>query len=247
MELDFQSLGIELSDEQKQSVTAKLNEAFEAQTSGLRGKTQELLGKLNASKTELSEFKSQFEGFDIDAVKSLVAKAGQDEETKLIAEGKLDEVINRRNERFRADVDKQLSAANERAAKAEAFAKRFESKVLADNIRAAVIKAGALPEAAEDFILRAQGTFALNDDGDAVATKDGEVILGKDGKTPLSPLEWAESLRETAPHLWPRAAGAGQTGDRGGKASLKRSEMSPAEVREFQQKNGMQAYLKLPK
>jgi len=102
--------------------------------------------------------------------------------------------------------------------------------VLADSIRAAAIKAGALPEAAEDIILRARGTFKLSEDGEPIATdRDGQVIYGKDGRTPLSPHEWAESLRETATHLWPRAQGAGPTGDQGGKATQKFSDMTETE------------------
>jgi len=204
--------------------------AVEAATAGLKNKNTELLGSLKNTKTELEGFKTQFEGLDINAVKGLLAKVGQDEETKLIAEGKLDEVITRRTERLRGDYDKQLAAEKARADKAEAFAAKYSDKVLADSIRAAAIKAGALPEAAEDIILRAKGTFKLSDDGEAIATdRDGEVIYGKDGKTPLSPLEWAESLRETATHLWPRAQGAGQTGDNGGKATKKWGEYTESE------------------
>lgn len=196
--------------------------AVEAATTGLKNKNSELLGSLKNTKTELEGFKTQFEGLDIEAVKGLLTKVGQDEETKLIAEGKLDEVITRRTERLRGDYDKQLAVEKARADKAEAFAAKYSDKVLADSIRAAAIRAGALPEAAEDIILRARGTFKLSEEGEAIATdRDGEVIYGKDGKTPLSPLEWAESLRETATHLWPRAQGAGPTGDNGGKATKK--------------------------
>lgn len=68
-----------------------------------------------------------------------------------------------------------------------------------DAIRSAALKAGALPEASDDLILRAKGTFQLNDEGEAVAVDaNGDVLFGKDGKTPLTPVEWAESLKETA-------------------------------------------------
>lgn len=197
-----------------------------------------------------SKFNSQFEGLDIDAVKSLLAKASEDEETRLIAEGKIDEVVSRRTERLRGDYEKQLQAEKERADSAESFANQFKDKVLADSIREAALKAGALPEASEDIILRAKSTFTLNEHGEAVAVdRNGEVIYSKDGKTPLSPLEWAESLREAAPHLWPRAQGAGQTGDNGGKAinTQKRSDMSAEEMATFVREHGREAYLKLPK
>lgn len=217
-------------DLEDQAVKDAIAAAVEAATAGLKNKNTELLGSLKNTKTELEGFKTQFEGLDINAVKGLLAKVGQDEETKLIAEGKLDEVITRRTERLRGDYDKQLAAEKARADKAEAFAAKYSDKVLADSIRAAAIKAGALPEAAEDIILRAKGTFKLSEDGEAIATdRDGEVIYGKDGKTPLSPLEWAESLRETATHLWPRAQGAGQTGDNGGKATKKWGEYTESE------------------
>ncbi len=214
----------------QEALGGKVQEYLDKEVNGLKSKNQELLGSNRTIKTELEKLKGQFEGLDLDAVKGLLAKVGQDEETKLIAEGKLDEVINRRTERLRTDSDKQIKAANERADKAEAFAAKYSDKVLADSIRAAAIKAGALPEAAEDIILRARGTFKLSDDGEAIATdRDGEVVYGKDGKTPLSPLEWAESLRETAIHLWPRAQGAGQIGDNGVKATKKWGEYTEQE------------------
>lgn len=214
----------------KEALGGKVQEYVDKEVSGLKSKNTELLGANRTFKSELETLKGQFDGLDIEAVKGLLTKVGQDEETKLIAEGKLDEVINRRTERLRGDLDKQVKAANERADKAEAFAAKYSDKVLADSIRAAAIKAGALPEAAEDIILRARGTFKLSEDGEPVATdRAGEVVYGKDGKTPLSPLEWAESLRETATHLWPRAQGAGQTGDNGGKATKKWGEYTETE------------------
>ena len=38
-----------------------------------------------------------------------------------------------------------------------------------------------------------------------------------------------ESLQETAPHLWPRAQGAGPTGDRGGKSGKKWGDFTETE------------------
>lgn len=241
-DFDPAEIGLQLDETQakalKEAIGGKVQQYVEREVTGLKNKNQELLGSLKSTKTELESIKGQFEGLDIEAVKGLLKKASQDEETRLIAEGKLDEVVSKRTERLRADLDKQLKAEQERAQKAEAFANRFRDKVLADSIRAAALKAGALPEAAEDIILRARGTFTLNEDGEAVAVDaDGQVIYGKDGKTPLTPLEWAESLRESAPHLWPRAQGAGQTGDNGGKATKKWGDYTEAERAELARSN----------
>jgi hypothetical protein len=183
-------------------------------------------------------------------VKTILQRFSDDEEAQLIAAGKIDEVLDKRTERLRADVDKQIKAANERAEKAEAFSNKFRDRVLGDAIRSAALKAGALPEASDDLILRAKGTFQLNDEGEAVAVDaNGDVLFGKDGKTPLTPVEWAESLKETAPHLFPRAEGSGAGGHKpgGGGGSLKRSEMSSSDKADYIRKHGQQAYLKLPK
>jgi hypothetical protein len=224
-------------DLENPAIKAAIATAVEASVTGLKTKNTELLGKLKETTKKLSQFETQFEGLDINAVKGLLTKAG-----------KIDEVFSRRTERLRGDFEKQLKAEKERADKAESFASKFRDKVLGDSIRSAAIKAGALPEAAEDLILRAKGQFTLNEEGEAVAIdKEGQAILGKDGKTPLTPLEWAESLRESAPHLWPRASGTNAPGGGSGNAALKRSEMTPSAKREFITKHGQDAYLKLPK
>lgn len=225
-DLDLAELGLELPDDKvsalKEALAAKGQAALDQAVTGLKTKNSELLGTIKTTKTELDALKGQFEGVDIDQLKAIAKQSSQSEEAKLIAEGKLDEVINKRTERLRGDYDKQLLTEKARAERAESFANRFRDKVLADSIRSAAIKTGALPEASEDIILRARGTFRLNEEGEAVAVDaDGEVIYGKDGKTPLTPLEWAESLRENAPHLWPKATGAGPTGDRGAKGANK--------------------------
>ena len=181
-------------------------------------------------------------------MRGILQRFSDDEEAKLIAAGKIDEVLDKRTERLRADVDKQIKAAKERADKAEAFSNKFRIEFWGCN-PCSSLKAGALPEASDDLILRAKGTFQLNDEGEAVAVDaNGDVLFGKDGKTPLSPLEWAESLKETAPHLFPRAEGTGAGGHKpNGGGSLKRSEMSASDKADYIRKHGQQAFLKLPK
>ncbi|MBC2659956.1 MULTISPECIES: hypothetical protein [Pseudomonas] len=232
----------------KTALGGEVQKYLDGEVTGLKSKNQELIGSNKTIKTELDKLKGQFDGLDIDAVRGLLTKAGQDEETKLLTEGKVDEVFNRRTERLRGDYDKQLKTVTARAEKAEAFAAKFQGKVLGDSVRGAALKAGALPEATDDIILRAKGVFTLNEEGEAVAVDEsGEIVLGKDGKTPLTPLEWAESLRESAPHLWPRASGTQAPGGGSGQAAFKRSEMTAEQKRDYQRKHGQTAYLALPK
>ncbi|CAK7070100.1 MAG: hypothetical protein KER_03079 [Kerstersia gyiorum] len=251
-EFDPKDLGLDLDESKaaalKEALSGKVQEAIDREVSGLKAKNQELIGTNKTVKSELDALKGQFDGLDIDAVKGLLQRASQDEETKLIAEGKLDQVFERRTERLRGELDKSLKAEQEARVKAESRAKALESRALGDVIRSAAIEAGAEKSALDDFILRGSAIWTLDEDGKAVAQQDGEVIYGKDGKTPLTPKEWAESLRESAPHLFPRAQGAGTPGGgRGAPGTKKRSEMTPVEVRDFIEKHGQAEYLKLPK
>jgi len=250
-EIDPKELGLELDEQQsnafKKSLSDKVQQAIDEEVYGLKAKNQELLGNNRKLKSEFDALKGQFEGLDIDAVKGLLQKAGQDEETKLIAEGKIDQVIERRTERLRGEYDKALKAEQENRGKAESRAKALEARALGDVIRGAALEVGAEKSALDDFILRGSSIWCLDEDGKAVAMQDGDVVYGKDGKTPLSPKEWAESLRESAPHLFPRAQGAGAQGGGSGKAVKTRSQMSPVEAREFLAQHGRDAYLLLPK
>ncbi|MGE8450490.1 MAG: major capsid protein [Pseudomonadales bacterium] len=80
-------------DLENPAVKAAIATAVEASVSGLKTKNSELLGKLKETTGKLTQFETQFEGIDIDAVKGLLSRAGQDEETKLLTEGKVDEVF----------------------------------------------------------------------------------------------------------------------------------------------------------
>lgn len=225
-------------------IQAMIDKVSDEKTLGLKNKNSELLGKLKDTTEKLK----QFEGIDPDAVKAILQRFSDDEEAKLISAGKIDEVLSKRTERYRNGFDKKLKAEQEKAESAQKKAEKYSSIVLSNKMTSAALKAGALPEALEDISLRAKGMFVLSDDGEAVAVgQDGEPLLGKDGKTPLTPQEWVESLKDNAPHLFPKAEGTGGGGHKSGGSNLVRSKMTSLEKHNYIQKYGQQAYLKLPK
>ncbi|MEX6158895.1 hypothetical protein [Providencia manganoxydans] len=207
---------------------AIIDKAVSDQVAGLKAKRDELLGTNKDLKSELDSLKGQLEGIDLKAVKDLLSKAHMDEESKLIAEGKLDEVIQKRTERLRADYDNKLATEKQRADKAEDYANKFRQSVVKGHIIQAAVESGALKEATGDIAFLAQSQFSLDDNGNAVALDEaGEVIIGKDGKTPLSPKEWIETIRENKPYFWPVAQGSGAQGS--GVAGKKWSDYTEAE------------------
>lgn len=193
-------------------VQAQIDAAVNAAVGGLKSKNSELLGKLKDAGTNLQ----RFEGIDPDAVRNILKRFTDDEEAGLIAKGEIDTVLNKRTERMKADFDKQLKTRDDALTQAQAKSTKLAAGKVSGALTQAASKTGALAEAMEDIVLRGQGQgWTINDDGDVVAMREGQIVLGKDGKTPLSPLEWAESLRETATHLWPKAQGTGAPGASG--------------------------------
>ena len=224
-------------------VKAMIDRAVAQEVAGLKAKNSDLHAKLK----ERDERLKSFDGIEPDAVRNILKKFADDEEAALIAKGEIDQVLSKRTDRMKADYDKKLQAEAEAKAKAEAKAAKLAERTLAGALRDAAIKSGALPEALEDIVLRASMIWRLDENGEPVALNGEEVILGKDGKTPLSPKEWAESLRESAPHLWPRASGTNAPGSNGtGKpgASKKASDMTPAEKAKFVGDHGIDAWRK---
>jgi hypothetical protein len=189
-------------------VQAQIDAAVAAATTGLSNKNRELLGKLKDASSNLQ----RFDGIDPDAVRNILSKFASDEESALIAKGDIDSVLTKRTERMQADFGKKLQAESDARTRAEAKAAKLADGTLAGKLRDAATRSGALPEALDDVVLRARGMWRLNDDGEPVAMNGDQVVLSKDGRTPLAPGEWAETLRENAPHLWPRAQGMGATG-----------------------------------
>ncbi|MBB5508148.1 hypothetical protein [Paraburkholderia atlantica] len=200
-------------------VQKMIADAVASAVTGLKAKNDELLGKLKHSNEQLKAF----DGIDPVKTKEMIARFENDAEAKLIAEGKLSEVIEKRTERLRADYEKKLSDAHALAQNESERAKAFQGRVLDDAIRAAAAQAGLHQYAIDDALLRGRSMFSLNADGQAVQLgPDGQPVLGKDGKSAFSPAEWLEGMKESAPHWFPAAAsGGGSTGGSGGSSSKK--------------------------
>lgn len=219
-----------------QLVIGKLDEVAEAQRSlyvekdgkfhldvdGIEDTTG-LKNALNAERLAAKEAKriakeieERYAGIDPAKVREMMAKLENDGEAALIAAGKIDEVIARRTEKFKAESQRQIEEAKNAAKAAEARASKFSQRVLDNHIRQAATKAGLHQHAVEDALFRARSMFSLSEDGDAIQLgADGVPVLGKDGKTPFSPAEWLEGMKESAPHWFPASSSGGGAG--GGK------------------------------
>lgn len=199
-------------------IEAKIKAAVEEATSGLLAKNKELLGKLQKSSDALR----QFDGIDPVKVKKLLDDLDADEDTKLVKEGRIEELLQRKYEKRDKDWQAKLDAAIAERDAAKAKTAKFMDSVLDDRLRAA-FNGKVDPRSMKAALLEARQIFKLDDEGRAVQLdSDGQVIVGKDGKSPFSPAEWIESdaTRKESPYLFPATGsgtGASQGGGTGGK------------------------------
>lgn len=185
----------------EEEVQRRIDEAV----AGLKNKNHELLGKLK----EQGEVLKRFDGIDPDTVRAMLKQFDDDEEAKLIADGKINDVLDKRTERMNAAHKKELQAIQNELAKAQALAAKFKDGHLSSAVQKIATEAGVHKTALDDALLRARTVFEVNDDGEVVA-REGE--FGQDGK-PLTLKEWFDGMRETAPHWFPAPQGGGVGGN----------------------------------
>lgn len=202
-------------------LTDAITAALEKETVGLKNKNGELIAEEKRLKAQLKEINDGLGGMDVKGLKELQLKLEQNEELRLLSEGKTTEVVERRVAVMKADHVKEVQKITEERDRNAGLAARYKDATLANGIRKAAQDAGVEVTAIDDIVLRARATgWTVDDNGNAVQIDaKGDPVLGKDAKTPFQPSDWVEGLRETAPHLWPKARGGNAGG--GGKATDK--------------------------
>ncbi|WP_129141526.1 hypothetical protein [Modicisalibacter coralii] len=211
--------------------------------SGLKTALEKERGEKKETAKQLREMRKQFEGIDPDRTREIFQRLEQDEEARLIADGKVDEVVNQRTERMRSEYDRKLQSMEEEAEKAKSFANKFRTRVLSDEVRGAASEVGLVDSAVSDAVYRAKDLFQVDDEGNVVPTEDAG--FDADGK-PLTLKSWLDGMRESAPHWFPVPKGGGAPGNDGTRSGMKRSDMSPEQKYAYIRKNGQDAYLNLP-
>lgn len=190
-------------------------------------------------------FEDRYSGVDPDKYAELLKKFEEDENSKLTIE----ERVAKASEKAVAAARKEIETAKALAEAEHKKALAFQGRVLDDSIRAAAAQAGLHKHAIDDALFRGRVMFTLDDSGNAVQRDaDGNIVIGKDGKTPFSPSEWLESMRESAPHWFPAgASGSGSNGGgKGGGVGKPKAEWTPREKSEYIEKHGRAAYEALP-
>ncbi|WP_315360821.1 hypothetical protein [Neisseria bacilliformis] len=198
--------GVTFTQAQLDEAVAK---AVAEQTAGLKAKNGEVIGDNKKLKEQLAKF----DGIDPEQVRAILKNFADGEEARLIAEGKIDEVLAKRTDKLKGEHQKQLQGRDEQIGTLSARVRRLSDLAVGGALAAAAGAKGALPESMEAVKALAKGVFVTDDEGNVVALDgDGDVVFGKDGKSPLQIDEWMDGLKERMPNLFAQPKGAGANG-----------------------------------
>jgi hypothetical protein len=178
------------------------------EVAGLKAKNEELLGKNAQYRDQVK----QFEGVDVAKYREFQQQLDNNEDMKLITEGKTTELVQKYTERMRKEHEAKLAEVQAAVEAERQRGKKYEQAVLDNHIRQACV--GMHPSAIEDALLHGRTIFSLDAEGRAVKLDDaGRLEIGKDGSSPFSPAEWIESQKELKPHWFPAtSSGSGSSG-----------------------------------
>jgi len=197
------------------TIQSAIQAAVSEATTGLKNKNDELLGKLNKSNDALKAF----DGLDAAKIKNMLDSMDQNEEAKLISEGKFEEVIQKRMDKITAQHEDTVSGLNENLSsitgERDHYRGLYENQTIGNEVKTAALKAGVLPEALDDVNRRAMDIFSLDADGNIEAREgkksDGS-LLQIDGHL-LTVERFVDSLKKDAPYYFPASESGGAEGD----------------------------------
>lgn len=173
-------------------------------TKGMKNALTNVREEFRRTKEQLGAFK----GVDPTKYNEMLAHEQQIQEGKLIAEGKVEELLALRTQALRDNLTKETETHKSRADTLQA---QLDKLVIDNAVQAAAAKHGVKKGAVEDVLFRARTIFKAHD-GQAVAYQGENPMYGKDGVTLLGIEEWIQGLPALAPHLFEESRGTSAPG-----------------------------------
>lgn len=199
-------------------VKQQFDAAVATATSGLKENRDTILREKRELKQQFDELQAKVSKLgDLEEVAALMERLQSSEDAKLIAEGKTDEVVQRRTEALRRDAETRINAANEKVVELEGVITQkdavISSLVIDASSDEAARKLECTQSAYNDIRRAVREVFKLSEEHRPEARDaDGNLLLGKNAKDPLSIEEWITNQRGECSHWWPPSNGGGAAG-----------------------------------
>ena len=172
-----------------------------------KAKVDEFRSNNVALKKQLDELAHKYEGIDPDSVKTLLAEKTKLEEQKLIKEGEVEKLVEKRTKSLLGEMEKKLQHAMTQASTLSA---QLLEREIDRNVVEAATKLGLRASAIPDIKARARHIFKISGGTISALEADGQTpLLGRDGVTPLTFEEWVTRQVVEAPHLFETNTGSG--------------------------------------
>jgi hypothetical protein len=168
----------------------------------------------------LADLEEKYGDLDPEAARAALEAAEAAGDKELMDEGKVEEVIEKRTEKMKADHERQLAAKDKTIQEltdgTSALTGELSSIKIYDAVKDAALSKGARKDALTDIANRAKGVWSLKDGNPTALDESGDAIFGKSGEA-LTITEWVEGLATEAEYLFePNSGGGAKGGDKGG-------------------------------
>ncbi len=189
---------------------------LDEEVNGLKSKNAEILDEKKKVDGKLKEF----DNYDFDKANEAMDFLKNNDNAKLLKDGKVDELIEKETSTMRSDHEAAVlelnGNLNEQTTRGNLYEGLYKTKMVEDALRDAAVEAKIRPEAITDVLLHGRNIFSLSEDG-SIEARDAENKLRKtiDDKV-LTTSNWIEGLKKSSPHYWPGSKGAGAEGGGGG-------------------------------
>lgn len=203
------------------------------------------LDREKAQRREFAKKLKQFDGVDLEKYNELLEKQREAEEKKLLDEGEVEKLIEKRTLRMREDHEKELQETKQKLTHLES---KLRSEVVTSKVNKAAVAANVLDEKSLRLIeMMAANSIKFKDDGTYAIFEGDEEQFGSDGQ-PLSIEEWMTDLASEYPNLFKDSQGseARKQTSRSTVTKKPRSQMTVKEKSAFIAEQGQEAFLALP-
>lgn len=151
---------------------------------------------------KVSEYETKFKDVDVDKYRQL-----------LTAQGKTpDEIEAAVQARIKPLLEERDTMVSELQTKLNATTGQLETVLVDATLKAEAAKAGVLPTAIDDVVLRGRMVYHMKDGKVIAQNSDGQPMYDKDGSSPMAVTTWMKDLKKNAPHLFQGMQGAGGNG-----------------------------------
>ena len=190
---------------------------------------QKELAKADKRMAAMEDRLKQFEGLDLNAARKgadLINSQKSEEERKLLADGKIDEVVDRRTSTMKSHHDATLKAKQKEfedlQAKYQMLDNSYSQQLVTTSLSSALEETGVRLRkgARADVEARVNKVFKRGEKGLDAFDEDGEPRYAKNGKQ-YGIKDFVMDLVEQAPHLIEASGGGGGNQTQTGRSSAK--------------------------